>query len=411
MTTARKDRIRPAFTLVELLVVIGLIAILIGVTLPIIKKVRMSAYIADTQNEISQISNACNAYYSTYQAYPGPFSNYETQWGGKSFGGSMTSTGSDFGTNNEAGITTLNFTYINGSYSQITSTYFVTGAQNLVLGLMGGLRIAPASANAVAPGNIAFAPSEVGLGPMSLNTLNPSRQQSFFTAGSNYLCWCQQPTGGGQVTQTTTYTYNPAYNLTPFTDAAGNQASDAPMPVFVDRFPSPLPILYLRARTGAKGVVSDGTINDPSVSGTTITASYQYDLRDIVNYTNPAANKAATASPGCTLAPIGLPANTTPSNIHNLCSIESAGPTWLPGSVVKSGAPNPNVGPQQTTSLPDAFAYFCNKSITPTNMISQQYINYSARPRAVDQFILISAGPDGIYGTTDDITSFGDATQ
>jgi hypothetical protein len=34
--------------------------------------------------------------------------------------------------------------------------------------------------------------------------------------------------------------------------------------------------------------------------------------------------------------------------------------------------------------------------------------NFSGRPRMVDQFILISAGSDGIYGTADDITNFGD---
>jgi prepilin-type N-terminal cleavage/methylation domain-containing protein len=411
MTTAPRNRLQPnAFTLVELLVVIGIIAILVGILLPVINRVKYATYRADTENEISQISNACNAYYSTYHAYPGPFSNFETQWGGGGMAGSSNPV--DRGTTNEQGFVTLAFIYNGTNYTQISSTniptYFVTGAENLVLGLMGGLRVAPANTPAAPPTNIAFAPAEVGLGPMSLNPLNPSRQPAFFPAGSTYLMWNQQ--GGGGPYQSTTY--NPNDPLIPFTDPAHSQASDSPIPEFVDRYPSPgpLPILYLRARVGAKGVVSDGTIQDPSITSAGVTAQYQYDLRDIVNYTNPAANPTAAATAGTTLASIGLQnLNTTPNNVHDLAAIE-ANPAF-PSSAVKAGPANPNPGPQQTTNLADAFAYFCNQSIAPTNITSGALINYSAHPRAVDQFILISAGPDGIYGTTDDITSFGDVSQ
>jgi hypothetical protein len=59
----------------------------------------------------------------------------------------------------------------------------------------------------------------------------------------------------------------------------------------------------------------------------------------------------------------------------------------------------------------NAGPYFANGSIPPTNTTNDATVNYSGRPRAVDQFILISAGPDGIYGTADDITSFGDVSQ
>jgi type II secretory pathway pseudopilin PulG len=418
MTNPPMDRTRPpshhlaAFTLTELLVVIGVIAILIGVLLPVIGRVRRSVYIADTENEISQISNACNAYYSTYRAYPGPFSNYQTQWGGGFPGGA------DNGTLTEG--TNLNTFFFTDdgtkTFPAIPNPKFgtgpsVTGAENLVLGLLGGLRINP---NNPASTNIAFVPSEVGLGPMSLNPLNPSRQPPFFTTGSTYLMWCEKGSGG--IYQTTTYNAND--QLVSFTDGANNQGADSGIPEFVDRFPSPgpLPILYLRARVGGKGVIS-GRSNgqfDPSITSGGVPAQYQYDIRDIINYTNPAMCANPTMTNGTsTPTPVGLQnLNMTPNNIHDLGEIETESwPATGPPPVVKAGPQNPNPGSLQTTNSFDAFAYFVNRQMTPTNLSSPDYINYSAKPRAVDQFILISAGPDGIYGTTDDITSFGDVSQ
>jgi prepilin-type N-terminal cleavage/methylation domain-containing protein len=432
MMTAPKDRTArnfhcyAGFTLTELLVVIGVIAILIGVLLPVIGRVRMAAYKADTLNEFSQITSACSAYYSTYHSYPGPFSNFQTQWGG---GNPASGTNNGTAGENTGGSPVLVSGYANGAPVALTTlspsnaTYYVTGSENLVLGLMGGLRFWRQDPT----GNfndIAFAPSEVGLGPMSLNPLNPSRQPAFFPTGSNYLMWCQQPNGGGAVYQSPIYNSND--NLVAFTDPSNNQGSDSPIPEFVDRFPQPgpLPILYLRARTGAKGVVSDGgSVVDPVANAA---AQYQYDIRDIVNYTDPAANTGASASPGCTLAPIGLQnLNMTPNNIHNLPRVVAPSVGWIvpntgsplppagPGipPIPRYGPQNPKPGPQQTTNLNVAFSYFCNASIAPTNTATAQFINYSAKPRAVDQFILISAGPDGIYGTSDDITSFGDVSQ
>jgi prepilin-type N-terminal cleavage/methylation domain-containing protein len=420
MTTAPTDRLRrTGFSLTELLIVIGIIAILIGILFPIIKKVRYAAYKADTENEISQISNACNSYYSTYHAYPGPFSNYETQWGGAAIPTGTSTSGSN-GTFNEQGFITLFWLYNGTNYNKISSgnpgVYFVTGAENLVLGLMGGLRPYPA-VPPVTPTQMAFAPSEVGQGPMSLNPLNPGRQPSFFPNGTTYLNWCEQPAAGGLVYQTNTY--NAADTLVPFTDGSQHQASNSPIPVFVDRYPSPgpLPILYLRARVGAKGVVSDGVIQDAGMAG--LPAQYQYDLRDIIGFTNPIANANASATTGTTLAPIGLPNGF----IHDLIAVVASGGSatintttinaYPPPGVVKAGAAIPLVGGTPTpnaTAYQDGFPYFCNPAIAP-NSTTILDSNYTCRPRAVDQFILISAGPDGIYGTADDLTSSGDMSQ
>src|SRR5580704_241934 len=63
------------FTLVELLVVIGIIVILIAILLPVVSKVRTEAYSANTLNTIQQLSSACERYYQDFGAYPGPISN------------------------------------------------------------------------------------------------------------------------------------------------------------------------------------------------------------------------------------------------------------------------------------------------------------------------------------------------
>ncbi len=69
-----------AFTLIELLVVIAIIAILIGLLFPAFKAVQNQARQTQAKNDLTQIVNAVNAFYTDYGKYPIPTS-VETTYG------------------------------------------------------------------------------------------------------------------------------------------------------------------------------------------------------------------------------------------------------------------------------------------------------------------------------------------
>src|SRR5438876_7752712 len=68
MRPPQKDQ--HAFTLIELLVVIAIIAILIGLLFPAFSAVQNQARQTQAKNDLTQIVNAVNAFYTDYGKYP-----------------------------------------------------------------------------------------------------------------------------------------------------------------------------------------------------------------------------------------------------------------------------------------------------------------------------------------------------
>jgi prepilin-type N-terminal cleavage/methylation domain-containing protein len=261
------------FTLVELLVVIGIIVILISILVPLATRVQQSARVADSAAQLNSIRSAIEAYHGTFNAYPGPVPN-------------------------------------DGVVGALT----ITGSENLVLGLFGGLQRSGKV--------ISFNPDRVGTGPRTL-LYGDDRDKSY------------------------SFLDNWPSHLPPKADWSAQNRWGTPVPEFVDRY-AYKPVLYLRAKRGAAGIAGENAGD-----------SVQYSRNQIREYTRIQSNPD-----------------------HNRHSSGRYGLDTLDGDQVSHTGP----------------ASFRPYLRNPSSIND---------PRAKDTFILISVGRDRLYGTADDITSFG----
>ncbi len=185
-----------AFTLVELLVVIGIIGVLIAILVPVISRVRITAQTAATQNMLVQIGAAIENYHHDYNAYPGATPDINL-----------------------------------GTPSAMLP--LLTGPESLVLALLGGVDVNFAGNTPTFTYNSVL----LGNGPISFNRLSPGQKQAYMPYRKEQL--------------------SPGFcKLDP---ALSYITTDSQVPEFIDAYADPeyRPILYLRANPG--GAQGDAT--------------------------------------------------------------------------------------------------------------------------------------------------------
>jgi hypothetical protein len=229
-----------------------------------------------------------------------------------------------------------------------------------------------------------YDPSAVGGGPTSLSIVLPKRYPPYLD--TQQLSW-----QNGSAGKTGHF----------FDDGAA--ANDSLIPCFVDNYPNSMPILYLRAKVGANPQLTStittysdayNTIVTDDLSETSIPGAVragQYDISQIIAYTGAytgtwpnltrdTASPPTGASIGVGKSISGLHYTTPPvnGNIYHGLQMQS----W-------TGTSHPTLASQ----IPyDAYPYL---------------VGTGGQVREKDGYILISAGPDRVYGTSDDICNFG----
>jgi prepilin-type N-terminal cleavage/methylation domain-containing protein len=310
----QESKILPrGFTLVEMLTVIGIIVLLVSILLPVVSAVRTKAQTADTAAFLQRIGAGIQSYYSDFSAYPGPLHNGQIYSGGIA----------------------VDITGLTGN-----DAAQITESENLVLGLLGGLVIGK-------DGKVNYDPNAIGNGPVSLNLRAPKKYRAYMDKVG-----LSNPGDYGDDI------------------VAQKDCKDSPIPEFLDRYPDPMPILYMRANVGAGGIASNRM---------PIGTQSQYDLKQIEAYTT--VNIGLGKELPATDEYKGGPTPTDPVK-HGLKSVDPNG---------TSVNPPPTVPPGQKYIYPYDLTAFLRHPSMPTV------------PRQKDGFVLVSAGPDRLYGTKDDV--------
>jgi len=234
---------RKAFTLVELLVVIGIIVLLIAFLLPALRSSRESAKRAETASLVTGLKSNINQYFAVFAGYPGPVSERDVS---------------------------------NGS----TSNGKFTGTQNLLMGLSYPMTnvvgtALPSNGPAAYFGTITTNPSgPADLGSFTPNNL-PRTHTPFYSPSTKELS--PQVSGawpGGGITGALAVGSSPLVNF----------------PTILDRYGDAMPILYYRRSPGVTGAYVAATPGSQTIVGVSQSAGVRpYYWQSNAEYTTATA--------------------------------------------------------------------------------------------------------------------------
>ena len=372
-------RRRRAFTLVELIVVIGIIALLVSILIPTVSAIRRAASGVTTSSYLTNLAAAAEAYRTEFGAYPGVLGDRQVGQVGST--GALNAIDSGIPVRHAGGD---NLGSVHNQVGQGTTLEGVTSTENLYLSLMGGLVLDGTE--------VIYDPTRAGEGPLTLKPGGVAKsfdpfyeasddETSRHTVGSVDVAFGAAASGDqGRVTGR-------------FVDNAG-AAADSIVPEFVDRYNKPMPVLYLRpvsSRAGAPVAANPRASEGDSLNPGT------YQLSHILGYTGNLGTLANPSYIGEARNPLYIPHDRPAIATNHGLQVAEDNDTTNGFSLAQVGTGNATVDGDSVETFEgpyDAIPYLIDPS-TGTG------------PRQANSFILISAGPDRIYGTKDDITNFG----
>jgi prepilin-type N-terminal cleavage/methylation domain-containing protein len=393
------------FTLVELLTVLGILAILVAILMPAISAARRSAKTAATKAMIASIDTSIESFHVDFKRYPrsgqtgngyplvGPDDGFDQDLGVDSgvVGPDDDTTGPGFGKGR------------NGSY--------MTGAHWLVYELMGADRKGHAE-----PQNATDSNGDGIIGEAELLTVD---REGLFLAPENAEITVDDDLG--YLTQNTG-NWEP-----PVTQGEVNQGAPGPanrrytgLDVFLDNFGRP--ILYYRADAAASrrpnaGVHEIYNITDNALWTGFVAADLVAPPTPLYTISVAGALSTTDATSGGTwfvdrpedqnrrhpLGRFGFTTDAVPPAPYGYPRINPPTDEVHANQIVDVDASGERFRPARET-----YAWLLHDSGAVQASVDGDAFDGVERVRPVqaDRFLLISAGADGIYGTTDDIANY-----